>query len=161
MPMRKGFDCDNGSEFLNWHLMKYFTGRSTPVEYTRSRAYQKNDNAHIEEKNWTNIRQYLGYQRFDKPEIVNILNEIYQNEWSYFFNFFIASSKLLSKERIGSKTLKVHDKPKTPLQRIMESKDVPNRAKKKLQAIYKQLNPFELQSSIHSKIIRILNSIDK
>lgn len=157
----RGFDSDNGSEFLNWHLMKYFTGRSTPVEYTRSRAYQKNDNAHIEGKNWTHIRQYLGYQRFDKPEIVEMLNDIYLNYWSYYFNFFIASSKLLSKERIGSKTVKVHDKPKTPLQRVMQSKDIPGKTKKKLQALYRQFNPFELQTIIHSKIIAILNTIEK
>ena len=68
----KGFDCDNGSEFLNWHLLKYLTKRKRPIQFTRSRAYHKNDNAHIEGKNWTHIRQYLGYQRFDKPELVKL-----------------------------------------------------------------------------------------
>ena len=157
----RGFDCDNGSEFLNWHLMKYLTGRSTPVEYTRSRAYQKNDNAHIEGKNWTHIRQYLGYQRFDLPEIVDMLNDIYLNYWSDYFNFFISSSKLISKERIGAKTVKMHDKPQTPLQRIMGNKDIPNRIKKRLQILFKQSNPFELQSIIHGKIIEILNLLGK
>jgi hypothetical protein len=157
----KGFDSDNGSEFLNWHLMKYFTGRSTPVEYTRSRAYQKNDNAHIEGKNWTHIRQYLGYGRFDKKEIVDMLNEIYLNYWSDFFNFFIASSKLQSKGRKGSKVLKVHDKPKTPYQRLIESKDISSKTKSKLKARFKELNPFELQNIIHNKITEILNTISR
>jgi ATP-dependent Lon protease len=139
--------------------MKYFTGRSNPVEYTRSRAYQKNDNAHIEGKNWTNIGQYLGYQRFDKPEMVKMLNDIYENYWSAYFNFFIPSVNLLNKERVGSKIMKVHDSPKTPLQRVMESKDISPRIKKILQAKYKQFNPFELQSIIHTKILDILNLI--
>lgn len=154
-----GFDSDNGSEFLNWHMMKYFTGRSTPVEYTRSRAYQKNDNAHIEGKNWTNIRQYLGYERFDRPEVVAMLNDIYENYWSPYFNFFIPSVKLKKKERIGSKVVKVHDSPKTPMQRVMESEKVPPRTKKILQAKYREYNPFELQNIIHSKILEILNLI--
>lgn len=79
-----GFDSDNGGEFLNWHLMSYFTKRKRPVEYTRSRSYQKNDNAHIEGKNWTHIRQYLGYMRFDNPKLVTFMNDLYENEWSYF-----------------------------------------------------------------------------
>jgi len=79
----KGFDCDNGSEFLNWHLYRHLTEREKhPIQFTRSRAYMKNDNAHIENKNWTNVRQYLGYQRFDKPELVELLNELYTSEWN-------------------------------------------------------------------------------
>jgi len=66
-----GFDCDNGSEFLNWHLHKYFTKRKNPVSYTRSRPYHKNDIAHVEEKNWTIARQYIGYQRLEKPHLAH------------------------------------------------------------------------------------------
>ncbi len=72
----RGFDTDNGTEFINWHLYKYFVKRKQLVSYTRSRAYQKNDNAHIEEKNWTNIRQYFGYMRFERKEIVEFMNDI-------------------------------------------------------------------------------------
>jgi hypothetical protein len=153
----RGFDCDNGSEFLNWHLMKYFTGRSTPVEYTRSRAYQKNDNAHIEGKNWTHIRQYIGYKRLENKDTVSMLNEIYTKYWSDYFNYFIPSEKLLSKERVGARTIKKHDKPKTPFQRLMESKDVSLRVKKELTKRFKLLNPFELEAEIHARIIEILN----
>ncbi|MFO7445404.1 MAG: ISNCY family transposase [Ignavibacteriaceae bacterium] len=151
-----GFDSDNGGEFLNWHLYKYFTNRKLPVEYTRSRSYQKNDNAHVEGKNWTHIRQYLGYQRFDDPRIVQMLNQIYTNYWSLFFNFFIPSSKIISKQRIGSKIIKKHDKPKTPVDRLLESYDIPISKKNKLLALRKTLNPFTLQAAIQSEIIQIL-----
>ena len=79
-----GFDCDNGSEFINWHLYRHFTNRDVPVSYTRARVYKKNDNAHVEEKNWTNVRQYLGYQRFEKPGLVNTLNDLNTTCFSYF-----------------------------------------------------------------------------
>jgi len=151
-----GFDSDNGGEFLNWHLYKYFTNRKLPVEYTRSRSYQKNDNAHVEGKNWTHIRQYLGYQRFEDPRIVQMLNKVYTNYWSLFFNFFIPSSKIISKQRIGSKIIKKHDKPKTPVDRLLESYYIPGSTKKKLSLIRKTLNPFTLQVAIQSEIIHIL-----
>jgi len=109
-----GFDCDNGSEFLNWHIYKYFTNRRSPVQFTRSRPYKKNVNAHIEEKNWSIIRQYLGYNRFDRLELVEELNKIYTSEWRLYMNFFRPCSKLQEKIRINGKMKKVYDAPKTP-----------------------------------------------
>lgn len=152
----RGFDCDNGSEFLNYHLMSYFVDRKHPVDYTRSRPYQKNDNAHIEGKNWTHIRQYLGYERFDKIEIKEMLNQMYTTSWSLFFNFFIPSSKLVEKRREGTKIIKVHDKPKTPFQRLLESKDISKNTKLKLLRLQDTLDPIELQQDISSTIIKIL-----
>jgi len=113
-PVR-GFDCDNGSEFLNWPVLKYFADRKRPVQYTRSREYYKNDNAHVEEKNWTHVRQYLGYQRFEDEGMVALMNDLYRSEWRLLMNFFLPQVKLVAKERIGSKTIKKHDKPQTPL----------------------------------------------
>lgn len=85
LPFRlRGFDCDNGGEFLNWTILKHFQHRHRPVVYTRSREYHKNDNAHIEGKNWTIVRQYLGYDRFDDQRIVALLNDLYSNEWRLF-----------------------------------------------------------------------------
>jgi hypothetical protein len=95
-----GFDCDNGAEFLNHHLLRHFTQRKRPVQFTRSRAYHKDDNAHVEQKNWTHIRQWLGYQRLDDPSVINLLNNLYEQEWRLFHNFFCPSVKLISKERI-------------------------------------------------------------
>lgn len=154
-PIR-GFDCDNGSEFVNWPLLKYFLHRERPVEYTRSREYHKNDNAHVEGKNWTIIRQYLGYDRFDDPRITLALNELYTHEWRLLLNFFFPSVKLIAKERIKSKIIKRHDDPKTPLQRILSSPHVSDDTKLHLSELYKQLNPFQLQKIVSRKINRIL-----
>ena len=148
----KGFDCDNGSEFLNWHLHTYLTNRKNPIQFTRSRAYHKNDNAHIEGKNWTHIRQYLGYQRFDKPELVDRLNQLYTTEWNLYFNFFNPSVKLIEKHRKGSKITKKYDSPKTPLQRLLESKHIEDKMKIKLKQQYEKLNPFKLQKQMKRKI---------
>ena len=153
-----GFDSDNGSEFINYHLLSYFTNRKHPVIFTRSRPYMKNDNAHIEGKNWTHIRQYLGYNRIDNPKAVDLLNSLFSSDWSLFFNFFIPSVKLISKTRVDGKIIKSHDKPKTPFQRLLDS----NILTKKQQAIlsdnFNSLNPFSLQSNIFKQISFIFNN---
>lgn len=151
-----GFDCDNGSEFLNWHIYKYFTNRKSPVHFTRSRPYKKNDNAHIEEKNWSIIRQYLGYNRFDCVELVEELNEIYNSEWRLFMNFFRPSSKLQKKIRINGQMKKVYDNPKTPYQRLLKSDKMSDDEKEKLTAQFVSLNPFKLQRQMVIKIKRFI-----
>jgi len=156
-----GFDCDNGNELLNWRLLKYFKNRQTPVKFTRSRAYHKNDNAHIEEKNWTVVRQYFGYQRIDKFEIVEMMNELYRNYLNLLLNFFIPSVKLIAKQRVGSKIIKLYDKPKTPLQRLMESNCISDDVKIKLHRKSKLINPFKLQKLVSKKINRLLNLASK
>jgi hypothetical protein len=150
-----GFDSDNGSEFLNNHLYRHFSQRRKPVHFTRSRAYHKQDNAHIEQKNWTHIRQWLGYQRFDNPLIVPLLNNLYLHEWRLFHNFFCPSTKLLAKERIGSKTLKHYDSPKTPCQRIIESPLISPPTKLSLTNQLASLNPFVLRKAMEEKIKKI------
>jgi hypothetical protein len=158
LPFRiLGFDCDNGSEFLNWHLLRYFSNRKKSVYFTRSRAYHKNDNAHIEQKNWTNIRQYLGYERFENPILVDLLNDLYTTEWQLYFNYFIPSMKLIAKKRIASKTEKIHDIPKTPFQRVLESNQVNMQIKHNLKKQYKDLDPFQLQKIMSQKIKNIIN----
>jgi len=152
-----GFDCDNGSEFLNWHLVRYLINRKKPIDFTRSRAYHKNDNAHIEQKNWTNIRQYLGYERFENPILVDLLNDLYSSEWRLYFNYFIPSMKLIAKKRMGSKTEKIHDIPKTPFQRVIQSKQVSNQIKQNLKKQHKNLDPFHLQKIMSQKIKNIIN----
>lgn len=149
-----GFDSDNGSEFINWHLKDYFDKRrkNRRIIFTRSREYHKNDNAHIEGRNWTHVRQYLGYNRFDNIRIVELLNDLYQSEWSLFFNFFIPSQKCINKTRIGSRVKKIFDKPKTPYQRVIESDKVEDKVKLKLKQIKKNLNPYELQNNLFDKI---------
>jgi len=154
-----GFDCDNGGEFLNYHLQRHFAERKQPVQFTRSRAYHKDDNAHIEQKNWTHIRQWLGYDRLENINIVPLLNSLYTKEWRLFHNFFCPSVKLISKERIGSKTIKRHDPPKTPYQRIMESPHIQNAAKISLSIQLETLNPFLLRKSMDKKM-KIIFSVN-
>jgi len=157
-----GFDSDNGSEFLNWHIYRYLTGRSTPVQFTRSRPYKKNDNAHIEEKNWSIIRQYLGYNRFEHHELVEELNQIYTSEWRLFMNVFRPSSKLQKKVRVNGKMKKIYDKPKTPFERLLDSDKISEEEKEKLNAQFIKLNPFKLQEAMVAKIkqfIKKTNSI--
>jgi hypothetical protein len=76
-----GFDTDNGSEFLNWHLLRYFQERPKGVGFTRSRPYKKDDNGHVEQKNWTHVRQLLGYDRLGDPELVEPINALCRDYW--------------------------------------------------------------------------------
>jgi len=102
----KGFDCDNGGEFINHHLIRHFGDKIMPVQFTRSRSYHKDDNAHIEQKNWTHVRQWFGYYRLENRKIVPLMNNLYTAEWRFFHNFFCSSVKLIEKKRVASKTIK-------------------------------------------------------
>jgi hypothetical protein len=157
----KGFDCDNGSEFLNHYLWKYCRERpeGKKVQFTRSRPYKKNDNAHIEQKNWTHVRQLLGYARLDRPELVKMLNDLYKQEWNWYVNFFCPSVKLVSKRRVGSKMVKLYDEPKTPFQRLLESKALSVKDVLRLKLRMKGLNPFELNERITRKVNQILDLV--
>src|SRR5262245_28058551 len=87
------FDCDNGSEFLNHALLDHFCKRRKPVAFTRCRPYQKNDQAHVEQKNWTVVRQLIGYERLDNVQAVELMNDLYENEWALYVNFFCPTLK--------------------------------------------------------------------
>lgn len=152
-----GFDSDNGSEFLNHHLLRHFTHRKRPVQFTRSRPYHKDDNAHVEQKNWTHVRQRLGYQRLGNRKVVPLLNNLFTQEWRLFHNFFCPSVKLISKQRVASKTIKRYDGPKTPVQRILESEYVPDFTKHRLKEQLLKLNPFELRNAMEKKLKIIFN----
>ena len=147
---------DNGSEVLNHHMEAYLTGRKRRPEYTRSREYRKNDNAHIEGRNWTHIRQYLGYERFDHPAVVPLMNDLYANEYSLLLNYFLPSVKLQEKERIGSKIVKRHDTPTTPCDRLLASRYIKQTMKQWLRQRRQSLNPFLLRRAVHEKLKRIL-----
>lgn len=128
------------------------TERKRPVQFTRSRAYHKDDNAHVEQKNWTHVRQWLGYDRFDNPDVVALLNDLYSKEWRLFHNFFCPSVKLVSKKRIASKTIKRYDIPKTPYQRVLESPYVQNLVKMALAKQMNALDPFHLRDAMEKKL---------
>jgi hypothetical protein len=115
-----GVDTDNRGEFLNYHLHHHFTGREQPVKMTRSRPYHKNDQAHVEQKNSTHVRQLLGFERLGNDLAVPLVTELLE-AWSIWRNGFTTSFKQTSKQRIGSKTVRRHEKvPKTPCERLIE-----------------------------------------
>jgi hypothetical protein len=157
-PLR-GFDCDNGSEFLNHHLLRYFTENGKNTKFTRSRPYKKNDNAHVEQKNWTQVRNLFGYDRFENKLLVELMNDLYSNEWALFNNYFKPSQKLIEKSKINSKYIKKYDIPKTPYLRVMESNDVTKEKKEFLEKTYKELNPFKLKETIESKLKEIFKHV--
>lgn len=151
-----GFDCDNGSEFLNHHLVSYFTERPKRVKFTRSRPYHKNDNGHVEQKNWTHVRQLLGYQRMEDPELVERINEVYREYWEPLHNYFLPSTKLVEKSRTGAKIKRQHDTPQTPVARLLKSSKLTREAKARLRGEKKKHNPFKLQRDLEQRLRAIL-----
>lgn len=140
-----GIDSDNGEEFINWELYRWC--RKEEITFTRCREYHKNDQAHVEEKNWSVVRRYTGYKRFETQQEVDLLNKLY-GQLRLYFNFFQATLKLESKVRIGGKVKRIYPKAKTPYQRVLEHKDVPQNYKEKLREQYKTLNPAKLLRAI-------------
>lgn len=155
----KGFDCDNGSEFLNHHLLRYFTNHKPKIKFTRSRPYKKNDNPHVEQKNWSCVRQLLGYDRLDNPALVEPINNLYANLWSLWQNHFCPTLKLLEKKRINSKYYKKYEKPKTPYQRLMESPHLSQADKKALEKLHQALDPFKLKEQINRQLKAIFKLV--
>jgi len=142
----KGIDSDNGSEFINAHLLSYC--QEEALVFTRSRSYQKNDNCHVEQKNFTAVRNFVGYNRYDREEELALLNELYVHLRLYL-NFFHPQMKLVSKERLGSKVKKQYDMPQTPYQRLLTLEEISAERKTRLQVNYDQLNPFALKRTIN------------
>jgi len=149
----KDFHTDNGTEFLNWALHRHLTKREVKMPWTRSRAYRKNDNAHCEQKNWTHVRQLFGHDRFEHPELVGMMNELYAVEWSQFTNHFKPTFKLLKREKKEGRTKRVYEAtPKTPYERLVESADIPEAKKRELRDRHAKLDPFELKKNIEIKL---------
>ena len=148
----KGFASDNGNEFLNHDLHSYFFERKDKVNFVRRRPYKKNDNAHVEQKNWTHVRELYGYNRFDKKLHVHMMNDIYKKLWNPLRNFFTPVMKLESKERVGGKIIKVHSKPKTPFHRLMDSGILTTEESTKLKDTYELMNPFELKKELEKQL---------
>ena len=147
-----GFACDNGTEFLNHDLHDYLVRRDEPVTFVRRRPYKKNDAAHVEQKNFTHVRQLFGYERLENPQFVRIMNEIYRTLWNPLLNFFTPNLKLIKKEREGAKLRKTYDKPKTPYQRLMESEKLNPKEKAELREKMKAKNPFYLKEQLESRL---------
>lgn len=143
-----GIDSDNGGEFINDLLYRYCLNEK--ITFTRSRPYHKNDQAHVEQKNWSVVRHTVGYDRWETEQELVLLESIY-DDLRLYINFFQPSLKLIAKERIGNKTLKRYDTAKTPYQRVLERIDISLEAKAQLMNLYVQLNPAELRRRIDQK----------
>ncbi|MDD3096063.1 MAG: integrase [Candidatus Marinimicrobia bacterium] len=151
MPFEvRGVDSDNGSEFVNWHLYRYCQDRG--IQFTRGRPYKKNDNAHIEQKNWTHVRKLMGYERYDTGTAVSAMNKLYTQELRLFMNLFLPSMKLVKKTRIGSKQKRVYDNPQTPFERLLASGKGDKGKIVKLEQLRRTLDPFELAKTIEKKL---------
>ena len=149
----KGLDSDNGAEFVNWHVWRYC--KRNKVQPFRGRPYKKDDNAHIEQKNWTHVRKLMGWDRYDSQEAVDAMNDLYRNELRLFLNLFMPSMKLLRKERIGSRVKRVYDKPQSPFQRVIASKQGDPVKIAALQKLSATLTPFDLTKTIEDKLDRL------
>lgn len=153
-----GFDSDNGGEFINWHLADYFRDRKTAVAFTRSRAYHKNDNARVEQKNWTHVRQLIGYGRLEKPAQVEQLNGLYVKEWNLFRNFYCPVMKHIKTIVEGSRKKRIYDAPATPFERLKACPQSAPEQIERMEKLMATLRPFELKRSIEKSLKRVLKT---
>jgi len=147
-----GIDSDNDTAFINDNLYRYC--KQEEITFTRSRPYQKNDQAHVEQKNCSAVRQLIGYDRYESQAALAITREIYK-DWRRYINFFQPLLKLVEKKRVGSKVRKKYDTARTPYQRVLESPDVSEEDKERLRQRYATLNPVTLRQRIIENLERL------
>ena len=150
-----GLDSDNGGEFINHHLVDYAYQRVRPLALSRGRPYRKNDNAHVEQKNYTQVRQWFGYERYDNPVVVPLINALCKGPLGQLLNFFLPSLKLEAKRREGSKTVRVYGPAQTPLARVLACPEVSPQKKTQLRALRAELNPFGLRREVDRRLKEI------
>ena len=148
-----GYDSDNGSEFLNYHLLRYCQAHA--IQPWRSRPYKKDDNAHIEQKNWTHVRKIIGYDRYETSGAVAAINALYRQDLRLFMNLFLPAMKLVTKERVGAKLRRRYDVPQTPLDRVIASKAGDPRKVAALLKCRETLDPFTLAATIDQALQQI------
>ena len=154
LPFRLlGIDSDNGSEFINWHLGRWCARRD--IQFTRGRPYKKDDNAHIEQKNWTHVRKLMGWDRYDTPAAVEAMNDLYRHELRLWMNLFLPSVKLIRKVRVGSRLRRQYGPAQTPLDRVLSSPGLDRVRATELQALRQRLDPFALAQTIDRKLEQI------
>lgn len=146
-----GFHSDNGGEFINHHLERYYRNRDNPVEMTRGRPGRKNDNPHVEQKNYTHVRCLLGYQRIEEERFVKPINELY-GATNLLNNFFCSNRRLIFKERRGSKYYKKYDDAATPCDRLLACSHITELQKTWLTEMKLNLDPYRLRTFIDAKL---------
>ena len=158
----RGLFSDNGTEFLNSCVIEEYVRdprRTTPLKMARGRSYHSNDQAHVEQRNNTHVRNLLGYGRIGSQSIVGLVNLLYE-DWCELQNFFMPQVKLIQKERIKSKVKRIYSAPVTPFERLLESNELSNIAKEALILQKSRLNPFELMRRIRTRLQKINQTLD-
>jgi len=153
-PLR-GIDSDNGSEFINFHLVGYC--RDHDIQFTRSRPYQKNDNARVEQKNWTHVRKLFGWERYDTPAVLAALNDLYDHELGAMMNLFQPSVKLKERRRVGAKVTRRYEPARTPFDRLLDcykGRPLPGEVRARA-ALRARTDPFELARAIERKLAHV------
>ena len=143
-----GLDSDNGGEFINHHLVAYLGQRPKPVLFTRGRPYRKNDNARVEQRNWTAVRQHFGYERYDHPEVAGLLNTLCQGALGQLLNHFLPTHLLQEKRRRGNRIVRVYGPALTPYARVRAAAEVLPAKQRELIALHQRLNPFALAREV-------------
>jgi hypothetical protein len=154
----RGLDSDNGSEFINDQLYRYCLQEQ--ITFTRGRAGKKNDNAYVEQKNWSVVRRAVGYHRYDTPEQLALLNRLYA-VMHFYVNFFLPVMKLQEKVRIGSKVKRIYDEPQTPYARVLASPHVSEAHKAELRETYALLDLVQLRHQIDDLQSQLLRSVSR
>ncbi len=154
LPFRlQGIDSDNGSEFINAHLYRYCQAQG--IQFTRGRPYKKDDNAHVEQKNWTHVRKLMGYVRYDSREALAAMNALYRHELRLFQNLFLPSVKLVQKIRVGSRVRRIYARPQTPLERVLACPEADPVKVAHLKALRERLDPFALAQAIDQQLTQL------
>jgi hypothetical protein len=143
-----GLDSDNGGEFINHHLVAYLGQRPQPVLFTRGRPYRKNDNARVEQRNWTHVRQHFGYERYDNPQVAPMINALCQGALGQLLNHFLPTHLLKEKRRKDKRTVRVYGPALTPYARVLAAAEVGPAKKAQLQSLHAKLNPFALAREV-------------
>ncbi len=144
-----GIHSDSGGEFINEQLYRYC--HAEQLKFTRGRAGKKNDNARVEQKNWSVVRHFTGYGRYETPQQLKQLNAVYAMVRLYV-NFFKPVLKLQAKRRVGSKVKRIYDEPKTPCQRLLECESLSQADKQKLEALFKRLSLSKVKAELDKRL---------
>lgn len=147
-----GLDSDNGGEFINHHLVTHLHARPKPVAFTRSRPYRKNDQAHIEQKNYTQVRLWFGYERYDNPAVIPLMNALCKGALNQLLNHYLPTMKLERKQRVGSKVVRKYGETMTPLARVLACDEVSATTKARLRAQKRASNPFALTREVQRQL---------
>jgi hypothetical protein len=150
-PLR-GLDSDNGGEFINHQLVRYCQAQTPVIHFTRSRAYQKNDQAHIEQKNFTNVRHWFGYERYDHPDVWPLINVLCRGALEHLLNYLLPTMKLESKKRVGRKTVRKYGPTCTALTRVLDCAEVRAETKARLRTERAGMNAFAVRREVDRQL---------